>query len=270
MDRRVLQLRKKRYNYTNRYSLGYKNCQLPDFTFYYIDNNMIQPPSNFELLESLLWEPQNGYFLLDRHLERLDRSANYFNFPRSLTAARKALQELNVIDRSIEQKIRLTLSCEGKLTLQAQTLDNGILKIGASVGISRKSIDSQIPFLYHKTTYRLPYTMALESQPECQDVLMWNQDREITESTIANIAIDTPTGLITPPVKCGLLPGTFRAQLLAEGKISEESIALDNLRNTQTLFLINSVRGWIRLKKEENRDIWKVVDRFSILVRRFG
>ncbi|NJS11272.1 MAG: hypothetical protein HC789_13305 [Microcoleus sp. CSU_2_2] len=221
---------------------------------------MIQQQPNFELLESILWEPENGYCLLDRHLERLERSANYFNFPRSLTAASQALQEFNITSGSIEQKIRLTLSYEGKLTLQAQTLDNGILKIGASVGIARKPIDSQIPFLYHKTTYRLPYTMALESQPECQDVLMWNQDGEITESTIANIAIDTPTGLITPPVKCGLLPGTFRAQLLAEGKIREEFITLDDLRNTQTLFLINSVRGWIRLKKEENRDIWKVVD----------
>jgi 4-amino-4-deoxychorismate lyase len=226
---------------------------------------MIQQQLKFELLESLLWEPQNGYFLLDRHWERLERSANYFNFPLSLAAVTKALQELSITSGSVKQKIRLTVSYDGKLTLQAQTLDHGILKIGASVGIARKSIDSQIPFLYHKTTYRLPYTIALESQPECQDVFLWNQDGVITESTIANIAIDTPTGLITPPVKCGLLPGTFRAHLLAEGKIREEFITLDELRNTQTLFLINSVRGWIRLKKEENRDIWKVIDlRFEI------
>jgi 4-amino-4-deoxychorismate lyase len=221
---------------------------------------MIQQQSKFELLESLLWEPEKGCFLLDRHLERLERSANYFNFFLSLTEASKALESLSITGGAIAQKIRLTLSCEGKLTLQTQTLDNGILKIGAFVGISRKPIDSQIPFLYHKTTYRLPYTIALKSQPECQDVLLWNQEGKITESTIANIAIDTPAGLITPPVKCGLLPGTFRAQLLAEGRIQEEFITLDDLRNTQTFFLINSVRGWIRLKKQENRDIWKVVD----------
>jgi 4-amino-4-deoxychorismate lyase len=205
---------------------------------------MIRQPPKFELLESILWEPKNGYFLLDRHLKRLERSANYFNFPLSITDASKALQALSISCGSLKQKIRLTLSCDGKLTLQAQTLDNGILKIGASVGIASKPIDAQIPFLYHKTTYRLPYTMALESQPECQDVLMWNQDGVITESTIANIAIDTPAGLI------------------AEGKIREELITLEDLRRTQTLFLINSVRGWIQLKKEENRDIWKVVDRF--------
>jgi 4-amino-4-deoxychorismate lyase len=212
----------------------------------------------FELLESILWTPQNGYFLLDRHLERLEKSADYFKFTLSLTAVRQALQELSFTLGSIARKVRLTITCEGQLKLQAQTLDNGILKIGASVGIASRQIESQNPFLYHKTTYRLPYTMALESQPEYRDVLLWNQDGFMTESTIANIAIESPTGLITPPVKCGLLPGTFRAQLLAEGKLREELISLEDLRNTPTVFLINSVRGWMRLKKEEKRDVWQI------------
>ncbi|TAE04013.1 MAG: hypothetical protein EAZ98_00030, partial [Oscillatoriales cyanobacterium] len=115
---------------------------------------------------------------------------------------------------NIEKKVRLTVSRDGRLTLQAQTLERGILKIGASVGIARKPIDSQIPFLYHKTTYRLPYTIALESQPEYQDVLLWNEKGEMTESTIANMAIETPTGLITPPVECGLLHRDFIADEL--------------------------------------------------------
>ena len=220
---------------------------------------MLQKPQDFELLESLLWEPETGYFLLDRHLERLEKSADYFNFTISLTAVRKSLQALSASFGDVAQKVRLTVSGEGKLTLQAQTLDNGILKIGALVGIARSPIDAQIPFLYHKTTYRLPYTMALESQPECQDVFLWNQEGFITESTIANIAIETPAGLITPPVKCGLLPGTFRAQLLAEGKIREGLISLDDLRDSPTVFFINSVRGWMRLKKEDDRDVWQVV-----------
>jgi 4-amino-4-deoxychorismate lyase len=213
----------------------------------------------FELLESILWEPQNGYFLLDRHLHRLERSADYFNFSLSLTEVRQALEALSITFGAIAQKIRLTISHDGKLRLQSQTLDNGILKTGVCVGIANKPIDATIPFLYHKTTYRLPYTMALESQPKYQDVLLWNEDGLITESTIANIAIDTPTGIITPPVNCGLLPGTFRSQLLADRKIREELITLDDLRNTQTLFLINSVRGWIHLKKDVNQDVWKVV-----------
>ncbi|MDQ2100340.1 MAG: aminotransferase class IV [Tychonema bourrellyi B0820] len=220
---------------------------------------MVQKRPTFELLESILWEPNKGYFLLERHLERLERSADYFNFPLSLTEVCQALETLSMTFGTIAQKVRLTVSRDGRLTLEAQRLDHGILKIGASVGIATKPIDAQIPFLYHKTTYRLPYTMALESQPEYQDVLLWNEKGEMTESTIANMAIDTPTGLITPPLKCGLLPGTLRAQLIASGKIREELITLEDLRNTQTLFLINSIRGWIGLKKQPNQDVWKVV-----------
>ena len=219
---------------------------------------MLEQLPNFELLESLLWQPNQGYFLLNRHLERLERSAEYFKFILSLAEVYKSLQALTITLGNIEKKVRLTVSRDGRLTLQAQTLERGILKIGASVGIARKPIDSQIPFLYHKTTYRLPYTIALESQPEYQDVLLWNEQGEMTESTIANMAIETPTGLITPPVKCGLLPGTFRAQMLAEGKIREQSITLEDLCHTETLFMMNSVRGWIRLKKEQNLDVWKV------------
>lgn len=220
---------------------------------------MLEQLPKFELLESLLWNPNQGYFLLDRHLERLERSADYFDFSLSLTEVCQALQTLSMTFGTIAQKVRLTVSGDGSLTLEAQTLDHGILKIGTSVGIATKPIDAQIPFLYHKTTYRLPYTMALESQPEYQDVLLWNEKGEMTESTIANMAIDTPTGLITPPLECGLLPGTFRAQLIASGKIREELITLEDLRNTQTLFLINSIRGWICLKKQPNQDVWKVV-----------
>jgi para-aminobenzoate synthetase/4-amino-4-deoxychorismate lyase len=221
---------------------------------------MTQQPPKFQLLESLLWEPQNGYFLLDQHLQRLERSSHYFNFALSLKEVTTALQKLTLTFGAMKQKVRLSISCDGNITLQSQTLDDGILKIGASVGIARQPIDSQIPFLYHKTTYRLPYTMALESQPQCQDVFLWNENGLITESTITNIVIDTPTGMITPPINCGLLPGTFRAQLLTEGKIREEIITLEHLRDTQILFLINSVRGWIRVKKELNQDIWKVVN----------
>ena len=38
-------------------------------------------PRAFDLLESLLWTPESGCFLLERHLDRLRDSAEYFDFP---------------------------------------------------------------------------------------------------------------------------------------------------------------------------------------------
>ena len=36
--------------------------------------------ADFQLIETLLWHPENGYFLLEYHLERLQDSARYFHF----------------------------------------------------------------------------------------------------------------------------------------------------------------------------------------------
>jgi len=48
-------------------------------------------------------------------------------------------------------------------------------------------------------------------------------------------------------LECGLLPGVFRNYLLAEGKIKERVITLEEFRNVPEFFLINSVRKWIRI-----------------------
>lgn len=39
------------------------------------------PRREFQLLETLLWKPEGGYFLLQRHLTRLNESACYFGIP---------------------------------------------------------------------------------------------------------------------------------------------------------------------------------------------
>lgn len=215
-----------------------------------------QPLLEFDLLESLLWEPQHGYFLLDEHLQRLEETAQYFDFKVSLTEVRQALHASSAAFGHLKQKVRLTVSHEGKLTLKADPLENITSSAGWCVGIATEPVDRQTAFLYHKTTYRLPYAIALASQPGCHDVFLWNEDGVVTESTIANVVMDTPAGPITPSAKCGLLPGTFRARLLAQGKIAEGIITLDDLRKAQTLFLINSVRGWMRLEKEATGDVW--------------
>jgi para-aminobenzoate synthetase/4-amino-4-deoxychorismate lyase len=49
---------------------------------------------------------------------------------------------------------------------------------------------------------------------------------------------------VTPPVECGLLPGVFRAWLLASGQVRERRISLDELRAAQRVWVVNSVRRW--------------------------
>ena len=84
-------------------------------------------------------------------------------------------------------------------------------------------VDPSDEFLYHKTTNRAVYERA--RRPDCDDVILWNPAGEVTETTIANLVVEggmTEQGRrVTPPVACGLLPGTLRAELLATGEVSE-------------------------------------------------
>jgi branched-subunit amino acid aminotransferase/4-amino-4-deoxychorismate lyase len=109
-------------------------------------------------------------------------------------------------------------------------------------GIAASPIDPANVFLFHKTTHRVMYTDA--AQPDCDDVVLWNPDGEITETTIGNVVVDIGGRKVTPAAEAGLLPGTFRQELLDRGEIVEGRITLDDLKSASRVWLINSVREW--------------------------
>ena len=52
---------------------------------------------------------------------------------------------------------------------------------------------------------------------------------------------------LTPHAECGLLPGTFRAELLERGEIAEEVLPVKALERASRVFFVNSVRRWCDL-----------------------
>jgi para-aminobenzoate synthetase/4-amino-4-deoxychorismate lyase len=77
------------------------------------------------------------------------------------------------------------------------------------------------------------------------DVLLYNENGELTEFTIGNLIAEMDGKLFTPPISCGLLAGTYRSHLLETGKIKEHVVHIDELRKCSNLFLVNSVRKWV-------------------------
>ena len=64
------------------------------------------------------------------------------------------------------------------------------------------------------------------------------------EGTITNLFADFGDGLVTPPLGAGCLPGILRAELLAEGRVREETIRAKDLPRAR-LFMGNALRGLI-------------------------
>ncbi|MFO7681479.1 MAG: aminotransferase class IV, partial [Chloroflexota bacterium] len=206
---------------------------------------------SFALLESLLWTPEAGYYLLERHVDRLRRSAVYFGMEVAETAV---VDRLLTFAQSLTEasKVRLTVdsgqfAVDGlQWTVSSEPLAAGMgqLKEPIRVGLAAAPVSSGEVFLYHKTTRRQDYAQALASRPDCDDVILWNERDEVTEASSSNIVVEMAGALLTPPVSCGLLAGTLREEMLENGRIREQVLTKEDLRQADAIFLINSVRGW--------------------------
>lgn len=188
-------------------------------------------PVEFQLFESILLE-DGEYFLLERHLERLRNSAEYFGFAFPEEEIRAALAEIVVTGAF---KVRLVLWKDGRVETQILRIEES--DQGGLVTLATAPVDSADRFLYHKTTRREGYSDRM---------IGWNERGEITESGIANVVLPIDGELFTPPISSGLLAGTFRDHLLAEGKIKERVITIEELKKAKEFFLINSVRKWMK------------------------
>lgn len=198
-----------------------------------------QPP--FDLLESLLWTPTDGYFLRELHLQRLQQSAAYFAFALHLDEIDRQLEAIAQSLPATPHKVRLRVSSRGATLLEATPLEPSPSH-RLRVGLACQPIHSSNVFLYHKTTHRLVYDQMRQTCPEWDDVLLWNERGEVTESCIANVMVELDGRWYTPPVHCGLLAGTYRAWLLAQGTVQERVIYREDLARCDRLRLINSVR----------------------------
>ena len=201
---------------------------------------------NFQLFESLLWEPGNGYYLLEQHLTRLENSAHYFEFNYNRQQILTCLREEEKARLREGAKVRLCLDRSGRLEIEVGTL-SGIKSKNISVGLAKEPVLTSNKYLYHKTTRREVYEAALKSRPDCDDVILWNEREEITESCRANVVVEHNGVLRTPPVASGLLAGTFREVLLQRGDLLEKVIYKADLLSADRLFTINSVRKWMEV-----------------------
>jgi para-aminobenzoate synthetase / 4-amino-4-deoxychorismate lyase len=195
----------------------------------------------FGLIETLRFSPGEGLFLLEHHLTRLARSAAYFGIP---VDRGRVAEELRRCAAGLQEpsRVRVVVDPDGAPRVESCPLPEpgaGPLR----VGLAADPVDPESVWLYHKTTRRALYDGALASRPDCDEVLLWNARGEVTEATSSNVVINVDGTLVTPPVGCGLLPGTFRAHLLETGRVVERVVRVDELFRPRRFQLVNSVRG---------------------------
>ena len=209
---------------------------------------------DFDLLETLLFEAEGGYYLLDRHLDRLGESARYFGYSCHRGEVARALAGYARDLNGPRYSVRLTLSRSGRISVSGDPVDAKQTGAWRAV-VADVPVDSGDPFLYHKTTNRRIYDERLARHSGYDEVVLHNQRGEVTECCRGNLVVVSEGERWTPCRDSGLLAGTYRAELLASGELQERAIALDELRRAEAVFMINSVRRWVPLELADSQAI---------------
>ena len=194
----------------------------------------------FDLVETMLFDPQEGIRELDRHLARMKRSADALGFAFDRHDARNELQAATFFLRDA-RKLRLLLSPSGALAVEARPLPEASEE-AVEVALAPLPVEPEDFRLRHKTSDRRFYDDAREAAGTFE-VAFVDGEGFLTEGSFTNLFVEREGMLLTPPLARGLLPGVLREALLEKGRAEESELRAEDLADG--FFVGNAVRGLI-------------------------
>jgi para-aminobenzoate synthetase/4-amino-4-deoxychorismate lyase len=206
----------------------------------------LTPAPAFDLIETMRLE--GGRYVREaRHLRRLRESATFFDRSFDDDVVVRALREHARSHAGTSRRVRLLLDATGHPHIESRPLEVPVRE-PAPVALAAAPVSRDDWRLYHKTTQRDVYDRHRRARPDVFDVLLWNDERVLTEFTIGNLVAEIDGACWTPDRRAGLLAGVFRGELLDAGEIRERVITLDDLSRATRLWLINSLREWVDVR----------------------
>jgi para-aminobenzoate synthetase/4-amino-4-deoxychorismate lyase len=194
---------------------------------------------------------------LSRHLARLAASAEYFALPCDTSHAEALARASATAWGGDVGRMRLLLAPDGRVDVGIEPFESGAYDargngtghaVAAPVVFAATAVDRGDLWLHHKTTFRRTYEDAARGAPDAFDVVLWNREGEVTELTRGNLVVEFDAERYTPPLDCGVLAGTLRAELLEAGLIRERALLLDELSRASRLWFVNALRGWVPIR----------------------
>ena len=229
-----------------------------------------------------LFETMRAYggevFRLDRHLDRLARSAERLGIAVGPLALKNAVLETIQANKLEDARIRLTVSageggtipdpatCEEPMVLVVaehyQPLPDGVYQRGFKAVVSSIRRNSQSPLSGMKSLNFLESMLARQEARAAgaDEALLLNEAGLLAEASMSNVFLVSEGSLRTPDLSCGVLPGITREAVLelaagAGVEATECDVTLDELRQTEEAFLTNSVMVVMPLTEVEGRPV---------------
>lgn len=226
---------------------------------------LLRPDPGFTLFETLRLElPPDAladtlplveiYPQVWRHAQRLASSSHALGFDFHSGAFEQALW---AVKAEIRQKqgacevtrlfrVRVDLTHDGRLTTTWAPLPPVAERVALIWSAIR--LAGEDPLLRHKTSARDVYDTAIETAMAEQafDSLFCNERGEVCEGARSTVFVREGARLLTPPVRCGLLPGVLRRGLLESGEASEAVLSVADIKAASRegrLRVGNALRG---------------------------
>jgi 4-amino-4-deoxychorismate lyase len=192
-----------------------------------------------KLIETLRWE--GGHFArLSGHMARMAAGAAALDRSFDAQTAEAALRRAAPAGAA---RMRLTLDATGRFEVEAAALPP--TRPEWRLGLASAKLASDDPWLRIKSSRRAVYDTARAALPlDLDEYIFANEADEICDGTITTLFFDAGRGLQTPPLRCGLLPGVLRAELLDTGQVTEAVLPVSSLPDVR-LWVGNSLRGLI-------------------------
>ncbi len=198
---------------------------------------------DFDLIETMRFDPQAGVIDLDRHLDRLRSSADDLQFLFDRHGARNELQAAT-FRRKEPAMVRLLLSPKGSMAIELRPLPEP-QRGPVDVVVRPLPVDPADFRLRYKTTARRFLDQA-RRDGGAFEAIFTDPEGWLTEGSFTNLFVERDGKLLTPPAARGLLPGLLRQQLIDDGKAEEADLTADDLKHGFRIG--NMVRGLIKAR----------------------
>lgn len=181
---------------------------------------------------------------LDLHLDRLTAAAEHFGFVLDRGRVRGELQAA-LQGYAGSARARLTVDARGVVRVELASRPM-VPAAALPVVLAAHAINAPAAFLRYKTTRRSHYEQFAADTPGIFDTLLWNKRGEVTEFTRGNVILELASGeKVTPPLQCGLLDGVGRALALADRRVREAIVSIDELSAVRRIWFVNALRGLV-------------------------
>ena len=199
--------------------------------------------AQFDLIETMRFDPAHGVALIEFHLERMRASAAELGFAFDRHGLRNAIQAL-CFDLAAPTKLRVVVARGGAHAIEAAPLPLP-LPVPARVALLALPVAASDWRLRHKTSDRGFYEEALVvvRAAGADEAVFLDEAGLVTEGSFTNLFVEQAGKLLTPPATLGLLPGVLRASLLAEGRAAEAELRIGDLE--RGFWIGNALRGLI-------------------------